>query len=231
MPTYRLLLEYDGADFAGWQIQPGRRTVQSELEGAIRRLFGKRLPTVAASRTDAGVHAAGQIVTFTAPRAFRGDLAAALNFHLPEDAVVLAASPAAGAHARRDALSKTYEYRIVNRPVRPARLRRDAAWIAAPLDLPAMRRAAGRLRRRRDFRAYGGRSARGRSPFCRLSELSVKRLGEEVRVRISGDRFLHHMARRLVGHLLQAGLGKAEATATHTAEARGLSLLKVRLAR
>jgi tRNA pseudouridine38-40 synthase len=227
-PTYRLLLEYDGTDFAGWQIQPGRRTVQAELEGALKRLFGRRLPTVAASRTDAGVHAAGQPVTFRAPRAFRGDLAAALNFHLPEDAVVLSAREAAGAHARRDAVSKTYEYRLVNRPVRPALRRRDAAWISSPLDLRTMRRAAAKLRARRDFREFGGRSARGRSPFCRLAGLSVLRRGDEVRIRITADRFLHNMARRIAGHLIDAGLGKPSPRATRTAEARGLCLLEVR---
>jgi tRNA pseudouridine38-40 synthase len=225
---YGLVLEYDGTAFDGWQVQKGRRTVQGLLEGALRLLFKARVPTNAAGRTDAGVHAAGQAVTFPAPRRFEGDLRAALNAHLPEDVVVLAATEApVGAHARNDAAAKTYRYTLLNRPVRPALDRTRLHWVARPLDVKAMKREAKRWVGRIDFAAFAGPASKGLPTICRVTALKVKRRKHDrVTIDITADRFLHHMVRRLAGRIVQAGWGERDPKPL-TLPARGLSLLSV----
>jgi tRNA pseudouridine38-40 synthase len=232
LTTYRLLLEYDGSRFSGWQVQKDRRTVQGELEAALARLFGRRVTTVGASRTDAGVHAEGQVASFLAPRPFRGDLAKALNYHLPDDVAVLRGERTKSAfHARNDAAGKTYRYLIVNRPVRPALGRDRSAWVGPPLDAARMRAAARRLVGRRDFSAFADHSTLDRtSPICRLTRLAVRRKGDEVSLEMTADRFLRNMARRLAGHLIGAGLSRGKAAkppVARTAEAKGLTLVRV----
>jgi tRNA pseudouridine38-40 synthase len=209
--TYRLRLEYDGTDFAGWQVQPGRRTVQGELETALRRLFRRRIKTVGASRTDAGVHAAGQTASFRVPGVFRGNLASGLNGALPKDMAVNEAETAPdGFHARRDATGKTYEYRFVNRAARPALHGRQCGWVSAPLVLAKMRGEARRL--------AGGPN--------RLRIAVGRREGELV-VSVTGRRFSFRQVRRLVGRLVEAGLGRVHRNLPRTMEARGLCLKKV----
>jgi tRNA pseudouridine38-40 synthase len=223
--TYRLTLEYAGTRFAGWQVQPGRRTAQGELETALRTIFRCRVPTVGAARTDAGVHAAGQVASFRAP-AFAGNLAAALNRLLPEDIAVLSAAETTPSfHARYGARSKTYSYRLVNRPVRSPLEAERAGWVAAPLDLRAMRREAAGLKRLRDFSDFAGQSARrhARSPFCRIKSFEVARSRDGFVIEITADRFVHNMARRLVGRIIEAGLGRRPPR-PRTAEPQGLCL-------
>lgn len=227
LKIYRLLLEYDGSCFHGWQLQPGRRTVQGELEKALKKLFHKAIHVVGASRTDAGVHAAGQVASFRTPRRFRGNLPSALNAHLPPDISVLSAGLApAGFHAQKDARAKTYRYSFLNRSARPARQRAARGWVAAPLSMDRMRREARQLVHRRRFADMAGRGSRGRSTVCRLLRLRVKRRGPLVTVEVTGDRFLHRMVRRLVGRLVQAGRG-GRLSQARTLESRGLELVKV----
>jgi tRNA pseudouridine38-40 synthase len=223
---FQLTLEYDGTGFDGWQAQPGRRTVQAVLEAALRRLFKARVTTVAAGRTDAGVHALAQAVTFRAPRAFPGDLAAALNHLLPEDMAVLSAKAVPpGTHARRDAAWKTYRYTLLNRAARPALDRSRVHWVARPLDAAAMARAARGLIGKRDFAAFGAPPFPGGS-VCALRDCRVVRAGDLVRIDVTGDRFLKHMVRRLAGRLVQAGWGARDPKPL-TLPARGLALVKV----
>lgn len=244
MARFRLTLEYDGAGFAGWQVQPGGlRTVQGVLGAALERIAGHACRPAGASRTDAGVHAEGQVASVELETGLDAErLRRALNGVLPRDlAVVDAAEVGPGFHARRAARSKLYRYRIWN-GASPSPLR--AAWthrVFTPLDLAAMRRAAAHLLGSHDFRSFqAARSAPG--PTLRtLARVDVD--GEvrgEVRLWVEGDAFLRHMVRILAGTLVEVGLGRRSADALPallaardrsqagpTAPARGLCLVRV----
>lgn len=225
--AYALRLEYDGTAFAGWQAQPPRRTVQGVLEDALRKIFGTRVTTVGAGRTDTGVHAAEQAVTFRAPRSFPGDLAAALNRLLPEDAAVLSCSAVSPeAHARRDALLKIYRYAILNRPVRPVLDRSRFHWISRPLAVAGMKKEAKKWVGRRDFVDFAGPASRGLPMACHVRAIRIARDGDRLFIDITADRFLHNMVRRLAGRLVQAGWGVKNPKPL-TLPPEGLTLLKV----
>jgi tRNA pseudouridine38-40 synthase len=244
LARYRLTLEYDGAGFAGWQVQPaGRRTVQGELEAALARVTGQRCRAVGASRTDAGVHAEGQVASVELARALdAARLLRALNGVLPADlAAVECAEADANFHARRSARSKLYRYRVWNGPSpSPSR----AAWthrVVTPLDLAAMRRAASHLVGTHDFRSFqAARSAPG-STVRTLARVDVEgRSRGEVQIWVEGDAFLRHMVRILAGTLVEVGIGRRDpesipallaardrSRAGRTAPARGLCLVRV----
>jgi tRNA pseudouridine38-40 synthase len=241
--SFRLVLEYDGAGFAGWQRQPAQRTVQGALEDALARLAGEPVRVRGASRTDAGVHAEGQVVcarlaTDLAPDALRR----ALNGLLPRDAAVVDAAEApAGYDPRRAARAKLYRYRIWNgaspSPLRAARTHRAFT----PLDLAAMREAAAHLLGEHDFRAFQAAGAAPGPTVRTLHRLAIE--GEsrgEVRLLVEGDGFLRHMVRILAGTLVEVGIGRRapaglparlaareRAAAGPTAPARGLCLVWV----
>jgi tRNA pseudouridine38-40 synthase len=244
LPRFRLTLEYDGAGFAGWQVQPGGlRTVQGVLGAALERIAGHPCRPVGASRTDAGVHAEGQLASVDLETALDAErLRRGLNGVLPRDlAVVAAAEVGPEFHARRAARSKLYRYRIWN-GAGPSPLR--AAWthrVFTPLDLPAMRGAAARLLGSHDFRSLqAARPAPG--PTVRtLTRVDVE--GEargELQIWVEGDAFLRHMVRILAGTLVEVGLGRRDpeaipallaardrSRAGPTAPARGLCLVQV----
>ena len=210
--TFRATIEYDGAGFSGWQVQPGRRTVQGVLEEALERITGARSPAVAAGRTDAGVHALGQVVSFRSTTAIPPDrLARALNALLPPDAAVLslrAVDP--GFHANRDARGKVYRYSLLDGGPRRPSLRGTTWWVPWALDLAAMRRAAGPLVGRHDFasfRSNPGEGASGKSTVRRIRRISIRRRAGRVEMEFEGDGFLHNMVRNLVGSLVQVGRG------------------------
>jgi tRNA pseudouridine38-40 synthase len=212
MPSFRLTLEYDGRDFEGWQLQPGaRRTVQRTLEEAVRRVTGQALRVAAASRTDAGVHAEGQVA------ALRGEipldartLARALNGVLPRDVAVVAAERAPdGFDPRRDARAKLYRYRLWNgaspSPLRAGRTLR----VERPLALAPMRQAAAILRGTHDFASFQAARSGARTTVRSLSRLDVVTLGPgELALFVEGDAFLRHMVRILAGTLLEVGRGR-----------------------
>ncbi len=244
MPKLRLVLEYDGTDFAGWQAQVGRRTVQGALEAAIERVTGARVRVVGAGRTDAGVHAEGQVASVgLATRLAPAELQRALNAVLPRDvAVVRLASAPEGFHARRDAASKLYRYTVWNgRSPSPLRTRR-AHWVRAELDLEAMRRAARALEGRHDFAAFQATGSQVGTTVRTLARLEWRgRVGRELRLEVEGSGFLRHMVRTLAGTLLEVGRGRRRATSMRallrardrsragpTAPARGLTLVRVR---
>ncbi len=240
----KLTLEYDGAGFAGWQVQPGgTRTVQGELQAALARIAGLPCRAVGASRTDAGVHAEGQVASVELETRLGAEgLRRALNGVLPPDLAVVDAAEADPAfHARRCARSKLYRYRIWNgaslSPLRRAWTHR----VRTPLDLAAMRRAASQLLGSHDFRSF---QATGSAPGPTLRTLArVDVEGEtrgEVRIWVEGDAFLRHMVRILAGTLVEVGIGRREADsipallaarersrAGRTASARGLCLVRV----
>jgi tRNA pseudouridine38-40 synthase len=238
-----LLVSYDGTAYHGWQIQPGTDTVQGRLRDALLPLAGPAVRVVGASRTDAGVHALGQVVGVSADRPLAAEVAqAALNATLPRDVRVLGACRvAAGFDARRGARLKRYGYVIA--PVRVASpfLTRYAWQVPATLDLSAMREALGALRGRHDFSAFRAAAGRRRSPVCTVGAVRVVRAGPLLVVTVSADSFLHHMVRNIVGSLVLVGQGRRppgwlaqvleqreRRLAGPTAPAAGLFLLSVR---
>ena len=216
----RLVLEYDGTGFHGWQAQPGgQRTVAGELAAAVHALTGETVKLAAAGRTDAGAHSLGQTVSFDlAADIEMGRLREGLNGILPGDVAVVSAEVAeAGFHARFSARRRHYLYLVENRQARPALLRHRAWWVARPLDLDAMRDAAGALTGKHDLAAFGTDPA-GRNTVRTLESVTVRRAaGAILAFELSADAFLYGMVRRIVGFLVEVGLGRRPAS-----EAQGL---------
>jgi tRNA pseudouridine38-40 synthase len=211
---YALGVEYDGSDFLGWQRldkpgEGGGGTVQSALEAALSKVADTRIDTVCAGRTDAGVHAQCQVVHFDTGvvREPRGWMLGATS-NLPPAACVRWCVPVADDfHARFSARARRYRYRILNRPVRPALGRQYLSWARRPLDAAAMHRAAQALLGERDFSAF--RTVHCQAPHARrdLQHIVVERCGDEIRVDVQANAFLHHMVRNIVGSLLEVGMG------------------------
>jgi tRNA pseudouridine38-40 synthase len=222
----RLTIAYDGTDFAGWARQPGQRTVQGTLEDAIEAMAGARCELRGASRTDAGVHASGQVAAFDSPRAIpaRGWMLG-LDAALPPDVAVTAAETCAVGYAPRfDSVDKTYRYLLVAGEVRDPLLRRTAWWLGpklarrgatestarAWLDLAAMRAAAAAMTGTHDFRAFRAADD-GRADTERtLSRVAVEERGDPrlLAIEVVGDAFLKNMVRILVGTLVDVGRGR-----------------------
>jgi tRNA pseudouridine38-40 synthase len=206
----KLVLEYDGTDFHGWQRQPGLRTVQGEVESALEQLTGARPSCNASGRTDAGVHALGQVVQFTTvSRLAPAVIARALNASLPRDVRVLDAVEVPQAfHATLDALSKCYRYVIDNRPIARPFLRRHAWHVPWRLDVDAMRRAAQSLLGRHDFRSFETEWPNRTSSVRTLFDAAATRDGDTVNVEVEADGFLYNMVRTIAGTLMYVGKGK-----------------------
>jgi tRNA pseudouridine38-40 synthase len=210
----KLTLEYDGAPFVGWQVQPNGPSVQGTVEDAVEKLCGERVRVTGAGRTDAGVHARGQVASLDPPR----DLplsawTAGLNAHLPpEVACVRAEEAPPGFDARRWARGKRYVYTLVRSPVRSP-LWRGRAWeVRRSLDTAAMAAALPHLRGRHDFSALRAADCPARTTVREMRELSLRveplREGELIELRIEATAFLKHMVRNLVGTLVEVGHGK-----------------------
>ena len=244
MPTFRLSLEYDGREFAGWQIQPaGQRTVQGTLHEAFRRVTGREVRVIGAGRTDAGVHAEGQVASVAVETELAPDrLRRALNGVLPPDLAVWECTLAAeGFHARYQARSKLYRYRIWNGESRSPLCATRAHHVPSALDLEAMRRAAALLLGTHDFAAFQTAGSAVRSTVRSLERLDVE--GEprgEITLLVEGDGFLRQMVRILAGTLIEVGLGRRDAAglpavlaarersrAGCTAPAQALTLVRV----
>jgi tRNA pseudouridine38-40 synthase len=211
MPRYKLTIEYDGAPFAGWQIQPDGRTVQGVLTAAVEALTGEKTLVQGAGRTDAGVHARGQVAHVDLAKDWQTDtIRDALNAHLrPHPVAVLAAERAADDfNARNSAVKRHYLYRIVNRR---ADLTVDAghAWrVPRPLDAQAMHAAAQRLIGKHDFTTFRSTECQAASPVKTLDRLDVERVADELRVTTSARSFLHTQVRSMVGSLAMVGEGR-----------------------
>ncbi|MHB8350801.1 MAG: tRNA pseudouridine(38-40) synthase TruA [Vulcanimicrobiaceae bacterium] len=219
------------------------RTVAGELEAALLRLLGEPIKVTAAGRTDAGVHASGQVISFRTTRPFRFDrLAVALNAALPPDLAVREATVVpAGFSARFSALDRRYVYAIAHRPQRSAFLRRYAAHVWVPLDLEAFASGAAHLIGEHDFRSFCGVLPPGGRTVRRIRDLRIERVGDLLRIEIAADGFLHRMVRTIVGTLLECAIGRRDsdsipkilaatdrAAAGKTAPAQGLYLAGVR---
>jgi tRNA pseudouridine38-40 synthase len=208
--TIRLTIEYDGTDFCGFQWQPAVRSVASVLEAALTRILAQPIKVTGAGRTDAGVHACGQVVSLSTMTAFPFErLAPALNSLLPPDLSVREASVVEPRFsARIAARERSYVYAVLNRRARSALTARYAAHAAEPLDLDAMRAAARVLAGEHDFRSFCGTPPEAGATVRTVRQLTVDREGELVRVGIAADGFLHHMVRAIVGTLLECGRGR-----------------------
>jgi tRNA pseudouridine38-40 synthase len=211
MPRFKLTIEYDGTPFAGWQIQPGSVTVQGVIEGALLKLTGEAAIVHSAGRTDAGVHALGQIahvdlVRDWAPYVLRN----ALNAHVrPYPVSILKAEKAdADFHARFSAIRRHYLYRIVSRRAPLAIVRDHAWWLPTKLDDKAMHEAAQLLLGRHDFTTFRAASCQAKSPIKTLDRFDVARDGEDIAIRAEARSFLHHQVRSMVGSLKLVGEGK-----------------------
>jgi tRNA pseudouridine38-40 synthase len=212
MPRIALGIEYDGRAYAGWQAQEGLSTVQGVAEMALSRVADEPVSLTCAGRTDAGVHAVGQVAHFdtSARRTLRGWMLGA-NTNLPADVSVnWAQEMPESFHARYSAVSRTYRYWIVNRATRAALAVGRATMIHHALDEQRMARAAALLLGEHDFSAFRAAECQSRSPMRRLDELAVERRGESIVVRATANAFLHHMVRNIVGLLIAVGRGKAE---------------------
>jgi tRNA pseudouridine38-40 synthase len=249
----RLLLSYDGADFAGWQVQPGRATVQGSLASAIGRLTGENVLPQGSGRTDAGVHALAQVATFATESPIPPEnWLSAFNGILPASIRVLEVTEAAPEfHARKSARAKTYRYRIHRAAICPPFLARYVWHYPYPLEESAMVAAAGVVVGKHDFTSFAAvdpeRVERMADPenlhtsnVRKIFSSNWAREGEELIYTVRGSGFLHHMVRNLVGTFLQIGKGtvsledlrgildaRARSAAGPTAPARGLYLVEV----
>jgi tRNA pseudouridine38-40 synthase len=211
MPRYRVTLEYDGTPFVGWQVQAGGLSVQGRLAEAIRRFAGETVMPRGAGRTDAGVHALGQVAHFDLSREWPlHTVRAAINFHLkPEPVAVLdCAIVPESFDARFSATARHYRYRILSRPAHPVLDRDRAWWVPQPLDAAAMRDAGQALVGRHDFTTFRAASCQSRSPVKTLDRLAVTAAGDEVVIEASARSFLHNQVRSMVGSLKLVGEGK-----------------------
>jgi len=241
--TLRAVVEYDGTDFCGLQYQPQLRSVAGELERALSQILSEPVKIAAAGRTDAGVHATGQVISFSTERDFPFErLTPALNSNLPHDISVREVSVVENAFsARFSARERTYRYLILNRPAPCALLRRYAYHVYRPLDLVRFEKAAGELIGEHDFRSFCGVVPQSGSTVRTLHALCARRSNELVSVEIRADGFLHRMVRVIVGTLIEIAAGQRttqdiveilsardRGASGHTAPPQGLYLAGVR---
>ena len=243
MRNLRLTLAYDGTDFNGWQTQPGFRTVQETLETALAKLTGEeRVRCNASGRTDAGVHAVGQVVNFySATKLAQDVLVRAINAHLPADVIVSAVVDVPQSFdANRDAKRKLYRYVIHDGAVPSPFLRRYCCQSRHPLDAAAMRRAAEPLRGRHDFHSFETDWPNRMSSVRTITHLALSRVGDWIWIDVEADGFLYNMVRAIAGTLMNVGRGywpetkvadilniADRAQAGPTAPAQGLFLMRV----
>jgi len=242
MRNIKLVIEYDGTNYSGWQVQPNGTGVQEVVQHAIAEITGERnVALIGSGRTDAGVHAAGQVANFkTETNIPASDLVHAINTRLPPDVAIIHAEDVPDDfHARYSATSKTYRYAILNRPVRSPLERNRTYLVRRPLDADAMRAAAAHLVGRMDFAAFQSKPD-GKPSVRTVTRLDVEAAGPRIQITISADGFLYNMVRAIVGTLVEVGLGKRgtdsipalvrsrdRSAAGPTAPPHGLCLLEV----
>lgn len=247
--NFKLLIQYDGTDFHGWQVQENDRTIQGELERVIGMLEDAPVAVIGSGRTDAGVHAEGQVANVQLNRSFTPDrLRAAINGNLWRDIRILNAEKAPDEfHARFAAKQKTYVYRIVNAPVMSPFWRRFAHHESRPLDLPRMEAASRILLGEHDWTAFSSAQADGDNRVRTVIDCSLESMWDAraranlIEFRITANGFLRYMVRSIVGTLIEVGQGVKDSDTIHTAlvsgdrslagstaAAKGLSLLNVK---
>jgi tRNA pseudouridine38-40 synthase len=211
----KFILEYDGTNYFGWQLQSGQDSIQARLEGALERIFSAPVRAYGSGRTDAGVHACGQVASARLPREFDpAELRRALNALLPADIVILKVEAAADDFdPRRDARSRVYEYRVLNRTV-PSAFEHRYTWLVRdPLDIEAMNAAAGVFIGEHDFAALRTLGSEERTTMRRVIASLWRRDGEILTYRVEATSFLRHMVRTMVAVMVDAGRGRSDARA------------------
>lgn len=213
MPNIKLVLEYDGTAYHGWQRQINTPTVQGIIEDKIRVITKNKVNLIGAGRTDAGVHAKGQAANFrTTARLQPASWQRALNSLLPSDIVVLQAKEVSERfHSRFSAKDKIYQYRILNRSQRSALTRLSVWHIPYPLNINVMKQASKILIGQHNFAAFQGSESETKTDRCHLKRLAIQRFGDLIMITIEANRFLQHMARNIVGTLVEVGRGKRKA--------------------
>ncbi len=204
------IVEYDGSRFSGWQLQDGDRTVQGCVEEALSKVANESLRVTVAGRTDAGVHASGQVIHFDS-NAKRTDheWLRGTNSNLPDDIAILWAKQVDSSfHARFSATARHYRYIILNRPVRPTYLAKRVTWEYRALDIVPMQRAAKTLIGTHDFTSFRAVQCQAKDPVKNLRRLEVSRNGEFVTIDAHANAFLHHMVRNIAGVLMSIGAGE-----------------------
>ena len=211
MSRWRITVEYDGTGYVGWQRQDNGPSIQQSLEEAVQKFCGETVRVFGAGRTDAGVHALGQVAHFEIERETPPDTVRdALNAYLREEPIAVLAAEAVSAdfNARTSARERVYLYRILNRRPQPA-LEHARVWhVGIPLDEGTMHEAAQRLVGKHDFTSFRASMCQAMSPVKSLDALSVERSGEEIHVHARARSFLHHQVRNIVGTLERVGAGK-----------------------
>ncbi|MGI9329239.1 MAG: tRNA pseudouridine(38-40) synthase TruA [Gammaproteobacteria bacterium] len=236
-------VEYDGTPYNGWQMQPHAPSIQDTLNDALSQVANETVSCVGAGRTDTGVHAAGQVAHFdTAAERTPRSWLLGLNSNLPSDiSVQWAIAVSDDFHARYRATSRVYRYRILNQQARSALEHNRAWWVRQPLNVSAMRAAAGYFIGKHDFSAFRAAACQSKSPVRTLTRMELSQQGAMLCFEIEANAFLHHMVRNMLGTLVRVGRGEAEPVwvrdllATRdrklsgmTAPAAGLTLMAVR---
>ena len=242
MRRVKLIVAYDGTDYCGWQIQPNGITVEEVLNRALSRLTGEEIRVIGASRTDAGVHARGNIAVLDTASTIPAErFAYAVNPLLPEDIVVVKSEEVPQDwHPRYQNSVKTYEYRILNREM-PDPLKRKYTWhVSFPLDIDKMREAAEHLKGQHDFRSFCSVHTAVKTTVRTIYTLDIVKSGDEIIIRISGNGFLYNMVRIIAGTLAEVGrefrtpedvrdllTAKEREQAGATAPPQGLTLIRI----
>ncbi len=237
-----LRVAYEGTNYCGWQVQPGVATIESVLNAALSKLLGEDIMVIGASRTDSGVHSYGNVAVFdTDTRIPPEKISYALNQRLPEDIVVQSSCEVApDFHPRHCDSIKTYEYRILNRQFPLPMHRRDMYFYHHDIDVERMQKAAAYLVGEHDFRSFCSPATSAETTVRTIYQLTVKRDGERISIRVSGSGFLYNMVRIIAGTLIQVGAGIKEpeeipemlakcerSAAGPTAPAHGLTMIGI----
>ncbi|MBD3412883.1 MAG: tRNA pseudouridine(38-40) synthase TruA [Candidatus Aminicenantes bacterium] len=241
MKNYKITVSYDGTDYHGWQVQPQKQTIQGLIQDALYLFKSKRIKLIGAGRTDAGVHAAGQVAHFKADLDYSNqELLNALNGNLPPDIrIIKVENVDMDFHSLKNARTKIYQYRIINAPdISPFDIR-YTLHLPSALNLIKMNEAASRFIRKHDFTSFS--SNRLRQPVKNVIRSEIKKKGPEIVYKVEADGFLKYMVRTIVGALIAAGKDKLtpdeidslfkhrkRSVLTPTAPAKGLCLIKVK---
>ncbi|MBQ8184172.1 MAG: tRNA pseudouridine(38-40) synthase TruA [Lachnospiraceae bacterium] len=244
MQNYKLLIQYEGTRYKGWQSQiTTDQTIQGKLSNILERMTGEPVDLQGSGRTDGGVHAKGQVANVKLKAGYSaGEILEYLNRYLPEDIAVLQAEPVdMRFHSRLHAVEKTYVYRIWNSPIQDVFERRFVSVVEEPLDVKAMKQAAALLTGTHDYQSFCTKKKTKKSTVRTVKEIRIEQLGPEVRLTYVGDGFLYHMVRILTGTLIEVGLhqrapeempeilaAKCRERAGMLAPAQGLTLWEVR---
>ena len=243
MKRIKLTVAYDGTDYCGWQVQPNGMTVEEILNRELSALTGEEVKVIGASRTDAGVHAEGNVAVFATETGIPAQrIAYALDCRLPEDIVAVKSEEVPGDwHPRYQCSVKTYEYRILNREMPDPVCRRSTVHVSYPLNLGDMRTAAGYLKGEHDFKSFCSPHTEVKDTVRTVHSLEIEKEGDIITVRISGNGFLYNMVRIIVGTLINVGRGacppekvkeileaRDRRKAAATAPAKGLVLKYIR---